>query len=160
MIISADTSDGNLLTKIALTSKAYWGYNINLIESWKNDLTVTSKMIEETTTNKFLNVNKTVGFYVLNPPNGRSIQLEMLFVRSVLEFHATNLLQIQGVGLVTFLGHYIWSQEHRTNHRGEKTSKDSSIDLGCGCSVLDNKSQIKYVAHERTAKETKVSSHE
>lgn len=80
MIVSADISDGKLLTELALTSKAFWGYDKDLVESWRSDLTITSKMIEETMTFKFLQDEKLAGFYMLNPPKENCIELEMLFV--------------------------------------------------------------------------------
>ena len=80
MIVSADVNDAIKLTEIALKSKAFWGYSKELIESWQNDLTVTSTMISECTVYKFLVDNAVAGFYVLNPSKGNSIELEMLFV--------------------------------------------------------------------------------
>lgn len=80
MIIAADFSDANLLTEIALQSKAFWGYSDELIESWRNDLTVTSKMISESTIFKYIVDDIVAGFYFLNPPLGETIELEMLFV--------------------------------------------------------------------------------
>jgi N-acetylglutamate synthase-like GNAT family acetyltransferase len=80
MIIPADISDGKLLTDIALISKAFWGYSNELIESWRDDLTVTSKMISKCNVLKLLADDEIVGFYVLNPPKEKSIELEMLFV--------------------------------------------------------------------------------
>jgi N-acetylglutamate synthase-like GNAT family acetyltransferase len=80
MIIIADTSDVSQLTEIALKSKAVWGYSKELIESWKEDLTVTSKMIEGQKVFKFLQNDKIIGFYILNQPIHNSIELEFLFV--------------------------------------------------------------------------------
>lgn len=80
MIVSTNSSDGELLTEIALTSKAYWGYSKENIDSWKEDLTVTSKMILECDVFKFLKDDKIAGFYILNPPIKNTIELEMLFV--------------------------------------------------------------------------------
>ena len=80
MINKVTIEDSELLTNIALISKAYWGYSKDLIENWRNDLTVTSKIIEEMMVYKFIQKNKTAGFYVLNPPKGKTIELEMLFV--------------------------------------------------------------------------------
>ena len=80
MIVPADISDGKTLTNIALTSKAFWGYADYLIESWREELTITSKMIEEMMIYKFLQDNTIVGFYALNPPKENTIELEMLFV--------------------------------------------------------------------------------
>ena len=80
MVTKAKIEDSGLLTNIALNSKAYWSYSKELIESWRHELTVTSKMIEETMIYKFVQKGKTTGFYVLNLPKERSIELEMLFV--------------------------------------------------------------------------------
>ena len=80
MIVSADISDAIKLTEVALTSKAFWGYSNDLIESWRGDLTVTSTMISESHIFKFIVEDETAGFYFLNPPEGKSIELEMLFV--------------------------------------------------------------------------------
>lgn len=80
MIQKATIKDSNLLTNIALTSKGYWGYSNELIESWRSDLTVTSKMIEDVFVYKFLQKDKIAGFYILNQPIENKIGLEMLFI--------------------------------------------------------------------------------
>lgn len=80
MIIKSEIEDSGLLTNIALTSKAYWGYSKEQVEGWRDDLTITSKMIEEMIIYKFIANHKTAGFYALNLPKKTSIQLEMLFV--------------------------------------------------------------------------------
>ncbi|KGL58825.1 GNAT family N-acetyltransferase [Polaribacter sp. Hel1_85] len=80
MIVPAIFSDAKQLTEIALKSKAFWGYSNDLIESWRNDLTVTSAMISNCGIFKFLVNNEIVGFYVLNSPKEKTIELEMLFM--------------------------------------------------------------------------------
>lgn len=80
MIVAAETTDANSLTNIALTSKAFWGYSKELIESWREDLTITATMISESYIFKFMINETTAGFYFLNLPEGKSIALEMLFV--------------------------------------------------------------------------------
>lgn len=80
MIVSAHCSEASLLTNIALKSKAFWGYSNDLIESWRGDLTVTSKMISESYSFKYMVDKKTAGFYFLNPLQEKKIELEMLFV--------------------------------------------------------------------------------
>lgn len=80
MILSADISDKNILTEIALLSKAYWGYSSNLLKSWQDDLTVTSEMISTMNVFKFVVDKKIAGFYILNQPKNTSIELEFLFV--------------------------------------------------------------------------------
>ena len=80
MILPAEISDGNVLTELALTSKSFWGYNKDLVESWRTDLTVTPEMISERMVFKFLDNQMLAGFYMLNPPKENLIELEMLFV--------------------------------------------------------------------------------
>lgn len=80
MIITAKTSDANQLTQIALTSKAFWGYNDELLQSWKDDLTVTATMITEMNVYTFIFDEKIVGFYILNQPKENTVELEFLFV--------------------------------------------------------------------------------
>ena len=80
MILPAEISDGNVLTELALTSKSFWGYNKDLVESWRTDLTVAPEMISERMVFKFLDNQMLAGFYMLNPPKENLIELEMLFV--------------------------------------------------------------------------------
>lgn len=80
MIVEATIEDSNLLTNIALTSKSYWGYTKEQLEIWRDDLTITSKIIQQMMVYKFITDQRTAGFYALNPPKGNSIELEMLFV--------------------------------------------------------------------------------
>ncbi|PQJ79376.1 GNAT family N-acetyltransferase [Polaribacter porphyrae] len=80
MIVLATQKDSKKLTEIALISKAFWGYSKDLIESWRKDLTITSKMISDCSVYKFVVDESIAGFYVLNLPKENSIELEMLFV--------------------------------------------------------------------------------
>lgn len=80
MIVSATQNDAKELTEIALISKAYWGYTEEQIQSWTEDLTVTSQMIENMMVYKFISNQKTLGFYILNQPQKTNIELEFLFV--------------------------------------------------------------------------------
>ncbi|MGG6229300.1 GNAT family N-acetyltransferase [Tenacibaculum sp. SDUM215027] len=80
MIVKAQTQDANLLTEIALSSKAHWGYSKDQIKKWKNELTVTSKMFNDWNVYKYVIDNKIAGFYILNRANIRTSFLEFLFV--------------------------------------------------------------------------------
>jgi N-acetylglutamate synthase-like GNAT family acetyltransferase len=80
MIVLATISDAKQLTKIALKSKAFWGYAETQIESWREELTVSEQMIQEMNVYKFVSNHKTVGFYILNQPQEETIELEFLFV--------------------------------------------------------------------------------
>lgn len=80
MIVPAVKNDAQELTQIALISKAYWGYTKEQIQSWTEDLTVSPKMIEEMMVFTFRSNQEIVGFYILNQPEGKNIELEFLFV--------------------------------------------------------------------------------
>ena len=80
MIVDASIKDAKELTRIALKSKSFWGYSDELIESWREDLTVTSKMLKDWNVCKYVIDDKIVGFYILNQPEDKSIELEFLFV--------------------------------------------------------------------------------
>ncbi|SDR68851.1 Ribosomal protein S18 acetylase RimI [Polaribacter sp. KT25b] len=80
MIDIAVVSDAIKLTEIALKSKSYWGYSDELLKSWTHDLTVSEKMIQEMIVCKFISDDKIIGFYILNQPKQKSIELEFLFV--------------------------------------------------------------------------------
>jgi len=80
MIRKAKQTEAEILTALALKSKAYWGYSEADIESWRQDLTVTKQMLENTKVNLFEQNATIAGFYMLNPPENKSIELEMLFV--------------------------------------------------------------------------------
>lgn len=80
MIVKATISDAKRLTEIALQSKAFWGYSNELIEDWREDLTITSKMFQEWNVFKFFAEDEILGFYILNRANIRTSFLEFLFV--------------------------------------------------------------------------------
>ncbi|WP_159946657.1 GNAT family N-acetyltransferase [Polaribacter septentrionalilitoris] len=80
MIVKATVSDAKQLTEIAIQSKAFWGYSNELIESWREDLTVTPKMFQEWNIYKYVLDNEIAGFYILNRANIRTSFLEFLFV--------------------------------------------------------------------------------
>jgi len=80
MIISALISDAKILTEIALKSKAFWGYSDENLKNWTHDLTVSEQMIQELIVYKFVFETKIIGFYILNNPKEKNIELEFLFV--------------------------------------------------------------------------------
>jgi N-acetylglutamate synthase-like GNAT family acetyltransferase len=81
MIIPANSSDANTLTEIALESKAHWGYTDELLESWRDDLTILPGIFDSWNGSKFVIDDEIAGFYLLNRVNARTCYLEFLFVR-------------------------------------------------------------------------------
>ncbi|WP_299063465.1 GNAT family N-acetyltransferase [uncultured Polaribacter sp.] len=80
MIIRATVPNAKELTEIALKSKSYWGYSDELIESWREDLTITTKMFEDFDVYIFQINTEIAGFYILNRTNITTSFLEFLFV--------------------------------------------------------------------------------
>jgi len=80
MIVKAVASDAEILTQIAIESKAYWGYTSELIESWKSDLTILPETFNDWGGCKFMIDTEIVGFYLLNRLNSRTCVFEFLFV--------------------------------------------------------------------------------
>lgn len=80
MIRKAELSEAMALSDLALKSKAFWGYSKEDLQSWVDDLTVTSEMILHCQVFSFVVDDKPVGFYILNPPINNNSELEMLFV--------------------------------------------------------------------------------
>ncbi len=79
MILRASLDDANILTQIALESKASWGYTTDQIESWREDLTVTSERMNKWEFYKFVDGDQIVGFSGLSFVSQQSI-LEFLFI--------------------------------------------------------------------------------
>lgn len=81
MIVKARKEDAQILTEIALESRAYWGYSKEQIQSWKSDLTVTEEMFDQWTIFKYMDETKIVGFCILNlNEDSPKAILEFLFV--------------------------------------------------------------------------------
>lgn len=80
MIVRAVLSDAETLTEIAMSSKAYWGYTDEQVESWREDLTITPQMFEDWNIYKYLVDGQIAGFYILNRANIRTSFLEFLFI--------------------------------------------------------------------------------
>jgi N-acetylglutamate synthase-like GNAT family acetyltransferase len=80
MIVRATLEDAEVLTEIAVKSKAYWGYDVDVVESWREDLTVTPIMFEEYNICKYVVDHEIAGFYILERANIRTSFLNFLFV--------------------------------------------------------------------------------
>tara|TARA_R110001632_G_scaffold6324_5_gene25836 strand:- start:13044 stop:13502 length:459 start_codon:yes stop_codon:yes gene_type:complete len=80
MIVRATLEDAEVLTEIAVKSKAYWGYENDQVESWREDLTVTPIMFEAYNICKYVIDNEIAGFYILERANIRTSFLNFLFI--------------------------------------------------------------------------------
>ncbi len=81
MIVKAVFEDIEVLTEIALTSKAYWNYTPEQIESWREDLTITPERFEKWEIFKYKDQDKIAGFHILNfSEDVGHCDLEFLFI--------------------------------------------------------------------------------
>ncbi|MCH3884253.1 GNAT family N-acetyltransferase [Tenacibaculum aquimarinum] len=80
MIVKAVVFEADQLTEIALKSKAFWGYSDEIIESWREDLTITAKMFDDSNIYKYLVDDEIAGFYILERVNIRTSILHFLFI--------------------------------------------------------------------------------
>ena len=79
----ASASDADLLSSLALRSKAYWGYSTEFMEQCRDELNYDAAMIESAEFSfrvALLQGDKIAGFYAIEWQEGRSCELEALFV--------------------------------------------------------------------------------
>lgn len=77
----ADPSEADVLTELALRSKAHWGYPIEWLDRWRPELTVTQTELVEHAAFVSECDGRIAGFYLLRPatrPN--TAELDFLFV--------------------------------------------------------------------------------
>ena len=80
MILPADFKDAKTISEVALKSKAYWGYTNEQLESWIDELTITSEYISKNSSYVYKLNENIVGFYIIEMLNMTTISLEFLFV--------------------------------------------------------------------------------
>ncbi|MHA1984608.1 MAG: GNAT family N-acetyltransferase [Candidatus Hodarchaeales archaeon] len=79
-IRNAKIEEADFLSKIALSSKAYWGYDEEFLEKCKPYLTISQNDIIQTLVYVIENKNSILGFYQLKPLNKIEIDLAMFFI--------------------------------------------------------------------------------
>ena len=75
----AQGHEAKALTAIALEAKAFWGYPADTIESWKQELTVSTQTVTSRPTFVAMIRDEIVGFYSLSPSHD-AWKLEDLWV--------------------------------------------------------------------------------
>lgn len=78
-IEKATKTDTEILTSITKKSKTYWGYSEKQILEWSNLLTITNEYLEKNYVFKFIDTEKTIGYYSYFYDSD-SIILDNLFV--------------------------------------------------------------------------------
>ncbi len=79
-ILPAKTSDNYDLTVLTKLSKAYWGYSQKQIDLWSDDLTITSKYIEENEVYKLIVNNEIIGYYSYFKIEKQIVLLDNIFI--------------------------------------------------------------------------------
>ena len=72
--------DNKILSEITYRGKAFWGYEKEQLEKWKNDLTITEEYIENNETFKLIVNDKTIGYYSILKLENEVIKLDNLFL--------------------------------------------------------------------------------
>ncbi|MAD98446.1 MAG: GNAT family N-acetyltransferase [Flavobacteriaceae bacterium] len=80
IIVKATPSDAKSLTELTIRSKDFWGYGIDLIESWREELTITPSFIEYKEVIKLVHNETTLGFYAYSIQEEGTVKLEFLFI--------------------------------------------------------------------------------
>ena len=76
----ANKTDAEKITELTIRSKDYWNYGAKQIEEWSDELTITSKYIDENHVYKLITTNELVGFYAFQLINQKVIKLDFLFI--------------------------------------------------------------------------------
>lgn len=76
----ARPTEGEILSTLALRSKAYWGYNAAFMAACVDELTISAEQIQQNQTYVLEKRGRILGFYMLASPNNKEIELEYLFV--------------------------------------------------------------------------------
>lgn len=83
-IRQAKPDEANLLTELALRSKAHWGYDAQFIEDCRADLTITEEDVSSLPFYVFCEEENIQGFYSLAPWHTDAIELVHLFIEPAL----------------------------------------------------------------------------
>ena len=82
-IEKATVKDAKELTELTILSKSYWNYDMQQIEEWKNDLTITESYILDKEVYKLIDGNQIIGYYSFLKLNNTDIKLDNLFVAPI-----------------------------------------------------------------------------
>ncbi|MCF8714294.1 GNAT family N-acetyltransferase [Joostella atrarenae] len=79
-IIIASSDDNKELTELTIQSKSYWGYSHAQIESWKDELTITSDYLKKNSVYKLIKKGTILGFYAYLIRDNNNIELDYFFI--------------------------------------------------------------------------------
>lgn len=73
-------SEAAVLTELTLASKNHWGYGMDQIEAWTEELTITEKYIQGNTVYKLTKGKHIIGYYSYFEYQEKEVELDNLFV--------------------------------------------------------------------------------
>lgn len=76
----SEKNDNLILSEITFEGKAFWGYEKEQLEKWRNDLTITQDYIENNETFKLIVDNEIIGYYSILKLKNKTIKLDNLFL--------------------------------------------------------------------------------
>ncbi len=79
-IEKAHRIDAERITDLTIRSKNYWNYGERQIAEWKDELTITSKYIDENQVYKLSTNDELIGFYAFQTENDKILKLNFLFI--------------------------------------------------------------------------------
>lgn len=80
MIRRATPTEAETLSALVLRSKAYWGYDATFMADCVEELTISAIRVQTNPTYVLEENERVLGFYMLESPNGKDIELGFLFV--------------------------------------------------------------------------------
>ena len=111
-IREARSNEAEMLTALAIRSKAYWGYSQSFMEACRNELTVTGNSLRSAELHYYVAESESglLGYYAIERLSDREFELEALFVEPefigngvgrALIGHAKNLVKkLGGIALI------------------------------------------------------------
>ena len=81
-IREAKPNEAEVLTGLAIRSKAYWGYSQSFMQACRDELTVTDRSMNSTDLHYYVaeRESEILGYYAIEKLNDREFELEALFV--------------------------------------------------------------------------------
>ena len=79
-IEKAQNIDAKDLTELTINSKSYWGYSLDQIAQWKDDLTISFEYINQAEVYKLINENQLIGYYSYLELNNKKVKLDNIFL--------------------------------------------------------------------------------
>ncbi|WP_370032457.1 GNAT family N-acetyltransferase [Flavobacterium sp. 28YEA47A] len=76
----SEKNDNLILSEITFEGKAFWGYEKEQLEKWRNDLTITQDYIENNETFKLIIDDEIIGYYSILKLENKTIKLDYLFL--------------------------------------------------------------------------------